>query len=137
AMWGPSGLETPLFAALNVATLIAADRGKLRWTVACALLATLTRPEGVLVAGVALAQLALARDRTWKQRIGPGAAYACGLLLLTLFRLAYYGVPVPNTFYAKVGGIPLSHGVYYVWHFFEVGPAILVFPALFAWRDPR
>lgn len=40
-------------------------------------------------------------------------AWGLGTLLAflgaqTLFRLAYYGVPLPNTYYLKVGGLPLS-----------------------------
>jgi arabinofuranosyltransferase len=39
---------------------------------------------------------------------------------LEVFRLAYYGVPLPNTFYAKVG-LQFGHGTWYLWQFCRDG----------------
>lgn len=136
-VWSPSGLETPLFAALTTATLLAADRGYRVLTPACALAATLTRPEGGIVAAVALLQLLWPRSVAWRQRLLPVAIYGAGVLAVTAFRIGYYGALVPNTFHAKVGALPLWNGIFYNWHFFEVGPALLVIPVVFALREPR
>jgi hypothetical protein len=136
-VWSPSGLETPLFAALTTATLLAADRGYRVLAPVCALAATLTRPEGGIVASVVLVQLAWPRSAGWKQRLLPVAIYGAGVLAVTAFRIAYYGDIVPNTFHAKVGALPLWNGIFYNWHFFEVGPALLVVPLVFALRERR
>jgi hypothetical protein len=73
----------------------------------------------------------------WKHREGwrawrEPALYALFLLLLTGFRLAYYGAPVPNTFYAKVGGIPVWQGLRQVGRFLEAGAAPLLVLAVAA-----
>jgi hypothetical protein len=69
-------------------------------------------------------------DTSWRTRLtqaaGPSLVFAAGLLTLTLFRMWYYGDPLPNTFYAKVGGIPLYSGVLYLRNFLQDGPALLV-----------
>ena len=73
----------------------------LAWTAAA--LAALTRPEGVLVAGVAgLASLAR-RDGRYRGWLAV-ELFAGFLVALTLARLVYFGAPLPNTFYAKTGG---------------------------------
>jgi hypothetical protein len=110
ATWAASGLETVPFALFVLAAGYGAARfwqggeGRalaLAWIAAA--LATLTRPEGVLVAGVAgLAGLAR-RERRGRGWLAAGL-FAAFLLALTLARLAYFGAPLPNTFYAKTGG---------------------------------
>lgn len=72
-----------------------------------AVLLALARPEGIaLVLGgcMALAIVATAHPRlqTRKAALVAGAAAALALAVLTLARLAYFGVPFPNTYYAKV-----------------------------------
>jgi hypothetical protein len=66
--------------------------------------------------------------RAW----APVLVYAGALVLLTGFRLAYYGSPVPNTYFAKVGGIPMIFGVHHVRVFLAEGAGFLLFPAAFA-----
>ena len=133
AYWTTSGMETPLFTALVTATLVAHARGRLAWATLAAFLASATRPDGVLVAGVVFGLHVLGswRAERWRALLWP-AVYALLMLGLTLFRLAYYGSPVPNTFYAKVGGVPPLHGVYYALGFFAAGVWPLLFPAAFA-----
>ena len=117
AVWSSSGLETRLFellvvgATLRLLTEIEAAEAKRRATpIAAALfaLASLTRPDGLLVAASALgvAAVVLARRRA----LAPAwlAAQAAGFLPLVLghllWRHAYYGAWLPNTYFAKVGG---------------------------------
>ncbi len=111
------GLETAFFAALAVAGVAARLRerrlpGAFPWSGAILALAALTRPEGMLVAGlVGLADLAEGRAR--RARGGPfldgrffrrWALFAVPVAAHLAFRLAYYHDIVPNTFHAKVGG---------------------------------
>ena len=125
-------MELPLFTAAATAALAAQARS--RWTLATLALAvaTLTRPEGALLAavvyGASLRRFWPVQGSTWRQP----AVYAGLLVLLTCFRLIYYGSPLPNTFYAKVGGVPLTGGLRYVAEFFWDTAILLVFPAAFA-----
>jgi hypothetical protein len=60
------------------------------------------------------------------------------VVVLTAFRLSYYGLPLPNTFFAKVGGIPVARGVEYLSAFLVSGGALLAAAALPALiRDRR
>ena len=140
--WTTAGLETPLFLWLIVAAALALAHGR-RWVAAgLCLLATLTRPEGALVAacllGVDLASIVRTMPRQQRPALamagqaGPVLLYAAGLGLLTLFRLWYYGDVVPNTFYAKVGGIPVSRGLLYLRNALVDGPALLLPGAILA-----
>ncbi len=104
AVWSTSGLETPLFAATAMAALIALGRARYGLAVLASVLAVLTRPEGVLIGAVVLGFVLLRRDVARRQKTLLVVAYAACLAGLTAFRLRYFGVPLPNTFYAKVGG---------------------------------
>jgi hypothetical protein len=128
--WSTGGLGTTLFVALVTGALAAQASGRMGLATLAVFLATLTRPEGALTAAVLFGfHLAWHHREGWRAWRQP-ALYALGVLLLTGFRLAYYGSPVPNTFYAKVGGIPLQHGVRYLQGFLEAGAAPLVLLAV-------
>ncbi len=115
AAWATSGMEMVPFAALVLASvaLFAAywRSGERRTLVAAALtllVATLVRPEGLLVFGTFLAIAVLAAQGDTRRHAGTllvaGAAYAVPLVGYVVWRLAYYGYPLPNSFYAKTGG---------------------------------
>jgi hypothetical protein len=104
-----SGLETTIFSALAVSSLLAFDRAVeiarprddlLLFALLLAL--ALARPEGVAVAAVALPLLLGARGRTaaWPT-LARAAAVAVPGALYFAWRVAYYGQLMPNTFYAK------------------------------------
>ncbi len=136
--WTTSGMETPLFAALVTATLCAELRDRPGWAVVAVLAASATRPEGVLVAGLVFGWRVLDR---WREDgasvlLWP-AVYGLGMLALTGFRLFYYGSPLPNTFYAKVGGVPPLRGFYYSAGFYVAGPCLLLVPAAFLLAKER
>ena len=112
AVWATGGLEAPLFAALIVwGTGLAAEgieRAELPASSAVLFgLAALARPEGapvaVVVAGAALALCRRERGfwPRWCVWVGVFLAIVTPYLL---WRWQYYGYPLPNTFYAKVGG---------------------------------
>jgi len=117
AVWSTSGLETRLFEVLAVAGVLrliedvhAAERGVRRLPVAAVLLAlaALTRPDGVLIGGATMAAAAGVLLLRRRLRIADLAAHAAVFGTIVgahlLFRHAYYGDWVPNTYYAKVGG---------------------------------
>ncbi|HXI04218.1 MAG TPA: hypothetical protein VNI57_13680, partial [Candidatus Saccharimonadales bacterium] len=85
-------------------------------------LACLTRPEGLLAAAVAGAGYLIAcvrsgRSASWVRFaiwsvliVVPGAAHV-------VWRRTYYGEWLPNSFYAKVPGLRLVSGVFYLYEF--------------------
>lgn len=108
AFYSSSGLEVPLFALLLTGGLYLLSRsGSLRRYALASLVlgaAALTRPEGALALVLGAVAAAL---RPGGGRLRRTLASALpGLLVLgvvTLWRLYYYGSPVPNTFFAKAG----------------------------------
>ena len=109
-MEGVQGLETPFFALLVLgmirATLReAADPGKRPNSAILGALACLTRPEGALWVGITQGiRLLFERRLPGRQQLRGWALVTTVLVSQLVFRLAYYGAPVPNTFHAKVGG---------------------------------
>jgi hypothetical protein len=112
-----SGMETGLFATLILATLVVLVWH--RWTAAGILvaLAMMTRPDGVLLAGVGALYV------VWQGRWQPLLRYAIPAASIYtpyfLWRWSYYGYLLPNTFYAKVGGTwaQVIRGLEYTWAF--------------------
>jgi len=107
AAYGPSGLETPLFLLLVFATVYAAACERAVIAGVLAALATMTRPDGVLLAllvGVYLLVAAARKRLGWWLPTG----YALGGLVLavpwTVWRVTYYGHFLPNAVAAKSGG---------------------------------
>jgi hypothetical protein len=116
ACWAASGMETGVFTLLVVfavyrATRFDVSRRARDAAVAGAALAaaSLTRPEGagvfVVVTGVLVYRWARTRDA----RLLAGIVILLTILVstvvgLTAWRLATFGYPLPNTFYAKTGG---------------------------------
>jgi hypothetical protein len=136
ACWTSGGLETQLYTLLVTAALdaavVAADQPRaLRRLGVVLALASMTRPEGPMVAAVFGAVWAAARV-IW--RPAP-AGWLRGALIAAAWFLAlwapwfawrwwYYGWPFPNTYYVKATGewaaaeLPhqmASNGLYYVW----------------------
>ena len=130
--WAISGMETPLFSALVVAAFAFEARGRWGPATGCAALAMLTRPEGALVAASLFGFRALEHGlRSWRVWRDP-LLYAGLCVALTVFRLAYYGDPLPNTFYAKVGGVWLNVSVFSTTVFLIGSGGLYLFPGLVA-----
>jgi hypothetical protein len=113
-VWTVSGLENPLLVLLVVAsawltmkadTPVHVARHDLLAGAVAGLLA-LTRPDAIVYAGAYPMVLGLTRPRTWRALVPRLARYALAAGLLgggyELFRWAYFGDLVPNTFHAKV-----------------------------------
>lgn len=105
--------------ALSVRTHPASTRG----LAACNGLLLTTRPESLVIVPLLITchSVALARaGRRW-QRAAGGLLASAGVvaLLVTMFRLEYFGYPFPNTYYAKVSPSIVYNamaGLNYVWH---------------------
>lgn len=139
--WAAKGLETPLYSLLLTAGLFLyaasrdaepADPSAGRRAVLgihILALSALARPEGLLFLVLAVA------DRALRSRGRDRSALLLPVLLLAphfAFRLAYYGYPLPNTFYAKVGFAPeqFLRGLDYLWRFFAHPQSLLFVAAL-------
>jgi hypothetical protein len=115
ATWSSSGMESTLFGFL---ILLAAYQFACVWRtgrIASALvgalallLATLTRPEGMLVSALILGLSAAVAVFAARDRLAPAAlatlAYAATFAVYFAWRFSRYGYLLPNTFYAKTGG---------------------------------
>lgn len=137
AAWTTSGMETALFGALLAAAYWAHLAGYPVLSVALAAVTTMVRPEGVLLFAV-LFGADLLRERA--DRRGPLVSllvYSGFLVAITGFRLLYYGDIVPNTFHAKVGGIPVTRGLRYTLEFYMAGAGLLLLACLPALRRSR
>lgn len=130
AYWSLLGMETGLLTLLllgAVAALLVYRRsGDLRWARVMAVLlglCYLTRPESLLLAGLALLAF-LARARTaprpvaWRQVIAVGALFAALPLAQHVFRWWYYdGALFANTYTLKAEGLPLDERIEYGWDY--------------------
>ena len=79
-----------------------------------AMMLCLTRPEAPLFVGLLYIGL-WTGDFDWKRSLIPLVSVGVFLVLLTIGRLLYFGDPLPNTFYAKVGGWAGTRGLTYCW----------------------
>ncbi len=110
-----SGLETLLFTSMVITSFLALLRctgssthDGLRDTVllACLLLTSLVRPEGVVLAIASVAALWIARlrdgnVRPWAFLLRTVLVYLAPYVIYFCWRWQYYGQLLPNTFYAK------------------------------------
>lgn len=97
-------------------------------------LAPLVRPEESIVAGLALvvvlgAPLPPSRFAAWKLRVLLLVAGGFLPVVYQIFRMGYYGLPVPNTAIAKdASGAKWSQGFHYLWNL--LGPYFLWIPLI-------
>lgn len=111
--WAFAGMEGPLLTCLVTGFLLMAGRRWLTWPqlLLTALLgagAALTRWEAVLLWPVAVLARLIGAEGNRRERFQRAGGLSALLILLFggyyLWRLNYYGDPLPNTFYAKMGG---------------------------------
>jgi len=122
--WCTGGLETMLFTALvffgYAALLYGSRRGRSRWALLSAglfALAALTRPEGslfALIAGVFLLGDALRKRATWRAFALASVVFLAPVSSHLIWRHAYYGFWLPNSFVAKVPGAWWEQGLRYL-----------------------
>jgi hypothetical protein len=156
AAWATGGLETTMFAFLVIAGVVCHVghlRGRHRYWAAAPVIfavATMTRPDGVLFFGLTALHLTFGEWRRTR-RLPIARAAACAAIFLLVYgpyyawRFLYYGYPLPNTFYAKVGAgfYQYARGVKYLasyarWygllHFLPL-LVMIVAARRVAWRD--
>lgn len=114
------------------------------WLFLPALALPLSRPEGIAVAAGLLC-LAAVICRRWRRSLLLALVLALvSFAAVTLFRLAYFGQPFPNTFYAKVSSDriqDITDGAKYAISYALGAPFVAVFLAAWAaaviWAVPR
>lgn len=99
-----------------------------------------TRPEslawGLVFIGIRIGQLIYFRNKSAliiKQSVFLLSSYIIPLILLTGFRLSYFGYLLPNTYYAKMSGSwqeNLVNGLYYHLRYVKENPFIPLFIAV-------
>jgi hypothetical protein len=106
AAYGPSGLESSLFTMLLLGAVLAVHSERLLLGGLLLALATLTRPDGAVVALVVGCWI-LVRAIRRRPGVGAVASFAIGVLVIiapwTWWRLSYYGHLLPNAVAAKSG----------------------------------
>lgn len=66
---------------------------------------------------------------SFNKSIIPLSVFICTIIGLILWRLSYFGYPLPNTYYAKVSSDILSnlkHGIGYLYRFLSANPLCLL-----------
>jgi hypothetical protein len=145
--WGFSGLETAMAAALLSLTAWTYMResrvGGPPWSAVAAAAAAMTRPElaaiAVLTAAFVARDALFSGERDWRRVLRWLAVFGALFGAYFAWRWAYYGYPLPNTFYAKVGsnldfanrgaGYLHAYGSSYLFLPFILGAAVLLFAA--------
>ncbi len=114
-----AGMEGPAFTFLVLSAVIAMVEARTDAAGLALLGAYLTRPEGALVALVLFAFALREGRRPWRAL----ATVSVGIAAHVAIRLAYYGHPLPNTYYAKViyGGPSLVRGLEHLLGFLRAG----------------
>jgi hypothetical protein len=105
-------------------------------------LSTWVRPDmAVTFAGMLIFMLAADRDH-WRRHVSIGlAVLVFSMATQTAFRIAYFGDPLPNTYYLKMTGYPtvlrISRGLYVLIEFvWKANPVLFAVAFLAALRKP-
>jgi hypothetical protein len=115
--WTLRGMEVGLLTFLISSAILVAlrlrerfDRRDLFWLAAIFAAALLTRTDAAVYCAIVGIYAFLTVERESRRKVGftLGAAIVGTIAAHTAFRLAYYGVPLPNTYYLKIHGIGLG-----------------------------
>ena len=142
ACWCSGGLETQLYTFTFVLALERLWAERLTASGLAFAACALTRPEGVLLFGLAVVHRA-AWNAIAERRVLPrrdewlwGAAFLAVYVPYFAWRVWYYGDLLPNTAYVKTGGTPSAaytaamhkQGAYYVWQWATQSKALWAAP---------
>jgi len=144
--WSVSGMETSLFILLNLTAFYfyivqqTTEAPNYRLIITL-ILATLTRPEGMLTFIIFYFFIMIKNKKASEQLLNSRyvqeiVIYLIPIGLLILFRLIYYGHPLPNTYYAKTGSSPfyLKRGLQY---FIDFSHYYMIYGSLFLLLIPN
>jgi arabinofuranosyltransferase len=120
--WALQGMEVSVLALLTSGSVLLALRALRTGRVSLLLygvmaLGTLIRPD-MVVPYIAISAFLIIADRSnrWRHACLAALILTTSLVLQTGFRIAYFGDPLPNTYYLKLSGYPLtlrlSRGLY-------------------------
>ncbi|HEX7078838.1 MAG TPA: hypothetical protein VF363_10470 [Candidatus Eisenbacteria bacterium] len=143
SIFATGGLETSLFTfevTLLYVVLAGGVAGARRATAAGLIvaLASMTRPDGLIFAGVAVAYLLWSAWRRPRAILAFSAAFLLVWGPYTAWRVSYFGDFFPNTYYAKSAAIAwYSQGAVYVALYFARYWQLLLGPALVLIAWPR
>lgn len=117
--WSIAGMETTLFAFLVTLALwlYVADAPALLCGAVFGL-AALTRPEAPAYMGGLGLGILLVRPQQWRRVRDMAVGFVAVFTPFLLWRWSYYGYPLPNTYYNKMGGElvgRLGRGLLYTW----------------------
>jgi len=138
AVWSTSGLETRLFTTLIFAAVYFyaisyKEDTKLKYSIFFFSLASLTRPEGILLFS-SFYGFYLISEFKHRHKLQNFFKYLPIFIILVgghfIFRYIYYGYPFPNTFYAKVTGAWFDSGFLYLFTFIHEYGLYLLIPLL-------
>ncbi len=141
--WGQDGLETPAFTLLLLLSCLATlraweDERPHYWVPLLFGLLTLLRPDGCIFFLVAIVFGVVTGRQSPRQALAWCGSFLLVVLPWAGWRWLYYGYPLPNTFYAKVGlsGAVAERGLRYVaTAALQRLPALLLI-AVALWRSP-
>ncbi len=149
ACWCSGGLETMLFTFTFVLAVERLWAGHFVASGAAFAACAMTRPEGILLFGLAVLHRAASERRVlptrdeWRW----AAAFVCLYVPYFAWRYWYYGDLLPNTAYVKTGGTPSpaysaqmhAQGAFYVWQWATQSKALYAAPLALAalWLRPR
>ncbi len=149
--WATGGLETTFYAFLVFAASYAyisylkTRRNQVLVPVLFAL-AVLTRPDALLLFGLTLVHALIWHKKNGEKIFNRTILQWVGIFSLIfipyyLWRFSYYGYPLPNTFYAKVGGSSTAkyfRGIKYLREYLRLyGFFVFIPPLLLLLRRPR
>jgi arabinofuranosyltransferase len=135
-----SGLETTLFAFLILSSLHLLNKAHEGGTsylagFAMATLAMLSRPDGVLFGALATVVFFFVSARRSKVLFASLFGFVLPAVLYELWRIAYFGSPLPNTFYVKVSNaINVFAGRSYVSSFYKTELVLVLLIFVGAWK---
>jgi len=132
SLWILGGLESHIFLLFVISSIaLYIHNPKSLYLPVLIALATLTRPEGILVFGITFLCKLISERRL------DGKFLLIFLLLYLpyfIWRYSYYGFLFPNTFYAKVGddiATQAYRGLIYTYNFLKNSGSVLLLPAIF------
>ncbi len=132
-----SGMETSFFVLLCALGIYFATEERLSTAFLVTFLATLTRPEGALLAFIILVAVRTKTAEVWPAIRSFVICFAIPLALYAVWKYFYFGTVLPNSFYVKVlsGSHARLPGLQYVRLFFASALVVILLPfCIRSWR---